>query len=154
MLQFQCQKLVQNRNPGSLCRNNVILCSASSEEARIAVLGASGYTGADCVRLAALHPKLKITTLTAERHAGKDFSEVYPHLRFAGPENPKLIKIQDVNFGDIDAVFCCLPHATTQEIIAGLPEHVQIVDLSAIIAHVKYQNFINYRAIEAIIAYK
>lgn len=38
---------------------------------RVAVLGASGYTGAEVVRLSALHPNLKITTLTGDRQAGK-----------------------------------------------------------------------------------
>jgi N-acetyl-gamma-glutamyl-phosphate reductase len=37
----------------------------------VAVLGASGYTGAEVARLAALHPNLKITTLTGDRQAGK-----------------------------------------------------------------------------------
>ena len=39
--------------------------------------------------------------------------------------------MKDADFSDIDCVFCCLPHGTTQEIIAGLPEHVKVVDLSA-----------------------
>ncbi len=41
------------------------------------------------------------------------FSDVFPHLVTA-TNVPKLVKIDDVNFGDVDAVFCCLPHATTQ----------------------------------------
>jgi len=54
---------------------------------------------------------------------------VYPHLASYGL--PDLIKIDEVNFSDIELVFCCLPHGTTQDIIAGLPEHIRIVDLSA-----------------------
>jgi N-acetyl-gamma-glutamyl-phosphate reductase len=54
---------------------------------------------------------------------------VYPHLRFAGL--PALIKHTEVDFSDVALVFCCLPHGTTQPIIAGLPAHVKIVDLSA-----------------------
>eukprot|EP00775_Hariotina_reticulata_P002456 gene2456-2759_t len=97
---------------------------------RVAVLGASGYTGAEVVRLSALHPNLKITALTGDRQAGKAFSDVFPHLMTAA-DVPKLVKIDDVDFSDVDAVFCCLPHATTQKIIKGLPEHLKIVDLSA-----------------------
>lgn len=41
------------------------------EAARVAVLGASGYTGAEVVRLTALHPGIKITALTGDRAAGK-----------------------------------------------------------------------------------
>ncbi len=43
----------------------------AAEPARIAVLGASGYTGAEVVRLSALHPGIKITALTGEKQAGK-----------------------------------------------------------------------------------
>lgn len=44
---------------------------------------------------------------------------------------PSLTKISDVNWDAIDAAFCCLPHATTQEIVASLPKHIKVVDLSA-----------------------
>jgi N-acetyl-gamma-glutamyl-phosphate reductase len=58
------------------------------------------------------------------------FSEVFPHLVTAA-DVPNLVKIDDVDFAGVDAVFCCLPHATTQKIIKALPEHLKIVDLSA-----------------------
>ncbi|KAG2454794.1 hypothetical protein HYH02_000629 [Chlamydomonas schloesseri] len=98
--------------------------------AKIAVLGASGYTGAEVVRLTALHPNIKVTVLTGDKQAGKAFSDVFPHLVTA-TNVPKLVKIDDVNFGDVDAVFCCLPHATTQEVIKKLPSSLKVVDLSA-----------------------
>jgi N-acetyl-gamma-glutamyl-phosphate reductase len=56
-------------------------------------------------------------------------SEVYPHLRHM--DLPRLTTIEDVNFDDIDLVFCALPHATSQQVIAALPETVKVVDLSA-----------------------
>eukprot|EP00879_Flechtneria_rotunda_P003014 GHRR01003232.1.p1 GENE.GHRR01003232.1~~GHRR01003232.1.p1 ORF type:complete len:409 (+),score=107.05 GHRR01003232.1:1-1227(+) len=104
--------------------------SATKDVCQVAVLGASGYTGAEVVRLAALHPHLKVTALTGDRQAGKAFSEVFPHLVTA-LDVPKLVKIDDVDFSDVEAVFCCLPHATTQKIISALPQHLKIVDLSA-----------------------
>lgn len=55
---------------------------------------------------------------------------MFPHLAPA-TDVPRLVKIADVNFADVDAVFCCLPHATTQEIVKGLPSSVKVVDLSA-----------------------
>jgi N-acetyl-gamma-glutamyl-phosphate reductase len=58
------------------------------------------------------------------------FSDVFPHLVTAS-DVPKLVKIDDVNFGDVDAVFCCLPHATTQKVISSLPTSLKVVDLSA-----------------------
>ena len=63
-------------------------------------------------------------------HAMQSFSDVYPHLRTA-TDVPTLVKIADVNWDEVDAAFCCLPHATTQETLAQLPKHIKIVDLSA-----------------------
>ncbi|GBF90163.1 N-acetyl-gamma-glutamyl-phosphate reductase [Raphidocelis subcapitata] len=107
-----------------------LVVRASKDTCRVAVLGASGYTGAEVVRLSALHPNISITALTGEKQAGKPFAEVFPHLVAASNVGP-LVKISDVEFADVDAVFCCLPHATTQQIIKGLPKHLKIVDLSA-----------------------
>ncbi|KXZ43380.1 hypothetical protein GPECTOR_92g603 [Gonium pectorale] len=101
-----------------------------TDVARIAVLGASGYTGAEVVRLSALHPNIKVTVLTGDKQAGKNFSDVFPHL-VAATNVPKLVKIDDVNWADVDAAFCCLPHATTQEVIKKLPSSLKVVDLSA-----------------------
>lgn len=105
--------------------------TTNAEPVRLAILGASGYTGADCIRLAFRHPNIKITALTAERQAGRPFSDVYPHLGWTIPDTPDLVKISDVDFDKVDVAFCCLPHATTQEIIASLPPRVKVVDLSA-----------------------
>jgi N-acetyl-gamma-glutamyl-phosphate reductase len=96
---------------------------------QIAILGASGYTGAELVRLIATHPSLEIRALTADRKAGQGMGEVFPHLRHL--ELPKLTTIAEVDFGGIDLAFCALPHAMTQEVVAGLPRSLRIVDLSA-----------------------
>ena len=53
---------------------------ANTKTIRAAVLGASGYTGADMIRLAALHPAIRITTLIAKGHAGQTLAQVFPHL--------------------------------------------------------------------------
>lgn len=96
---------------------------------RTAILGASGYTGAELLRLLHNHPAFTITALTGDSQAGKSMAQVYPHLRGRGL--PALVKHTAVDFSAVDFVFCCLPHGTTQEIIAGLPQSVRIVDLSA-----------------------
>ncbi|HMQ92603.1 MAG TPA: N-acetyl-gamma-glutamyl-phosphate reductase [Amaricoccus sp.] len=95
----------------------------------IAILGASGYTGAELVRLIATHPFLRIAALSADRKAGMSMGEVFPHLRHL--DLPPLQPIGAVDFAAIDLVFCALPHATSQEVIAGLPRSLRIVDLSA-----------------------
>jgi len=99
------------------------------DEIKTAILGASGYTGAELLRLLVGHPAFRVTALTADRKAGQSMASVFPHL--APLALPDLVAIDQVDFGAIDAVFCCLPHGTTQEVIAGLPESVKICDLSA-----------------------
>jgi N-acetyl-gamma-glutamyl-phosphate reductase len=96
---------------------------------RIAILGASGYTGAELVRLIATHPEMKIVALSADRKAGMSMAEVFPFLRHL--DLPVLQKIDEIDFSGVDLCFCALPHATTQEVIAKLPRSLKIVDLSA-----------------------
>ncbi len=95
----------------------------------IAILGASGYTGAELIRLIATHPSMRITALSGERKAGQPLAQVFPHLRHL--DLPDLVKIADIDFSDIDLAFCALPHKTSQEVIAKLPRDLKIVDLSA-----------------------
>lgn len=95
----------------------------------IAILGASGYTGAELVRLIATHPAMRISALSADRKAGLSMGSVFPHLRHL--DLPGLSTIDEVDFSAIDLAFCALPHATSQEVIATLPRDLRIVDLSA-----------------------
>ena len=96
---------------------------------RIAILGASGYTGAELVRLLATHPNMRIVALSADRKAGMAMAEVFPFLRHL--DLPKLVKIEEIDFSNVDLCFCALPHATTQEVVGRLPRGLKIVDLSA-----------------------
>ncbi len=95
----------------------------------IAILGASGYTGAELVRLILGHPDLTITALTGDRKAGQPMASVYPFLR--GYDLPDLVKIEEVDFSTIDLAFCALPHATSQGVIKELPSDLKVIDLSA-----------------------
>jgi N-acetyl-gamma-glutamyl-phosphate reductase len=95
----------------------------------IAILGASGYTGAELVRLIAEHPNMTIKALSADRKAGMDMAQVFPHLRHL--DLPSLCKIDEIDFSQIDLCFCALPHATSQAVIRDLPKSLKIVDLSA-----------------------
>lgn len=95
----------------------------------VAILGASGYTGAEAIRLLLKHPSVKIAALTGESQAGKSVGEVYPHL--AAADLPDLVTIEQVDFSAIQAVFACLPHATTQAVVKALPGHVKVIDVSA-----------------------
>jgi N-acetyl-gamma-glutamyl-phosphate reductase len=101
----------------------------STNRLRIGVLGASGYTGAELVRLLARHPQVEIRLLTADRQAGKPLADVFP--QFGHLKLPTLVKIEEADWSGIDLAFCCLPHGTTQEVIVKLPRHLKVVDLSA-----------------------
>ncbi|MFT6445866.1 N-acetyl-gamma-glutamyl-phosphate reductase [Sulfitobacter pontiacus] len=95
----------------------------------IAILGASGYTGAELIRLIAGHSFMQIKALGANSKAGQTIAEVFPHLRHL--DLPALVTIEEIDFSDIDLCFCALPHKTSQEVIANLPKDLKIVDLSA-----------------------
>ncbi len=100
-----------------------------SSPIRVGILGASGYTGAELVRLLLRHPHVEIRALTAERQAGKPMAQVFPHLGcYALPD---LVKIEDVHWDKLDAVLCALPHGTTQTVVSALPHTLKVVDLSA-----------------------
>ena len=99
------------------------------QDKSVAILGASGYTGAELVRLIATHPAMRIAALTADRKAGQAMGAVFPHLRHL--DLPSLTTIDAVDFATVDLVFCALPHATSQAVIAGLPRGPKVVDLSA-----------------------
>ncbi len=93
------------------------------------ILGASGYTGAELLRLLIHHPHIEIIGLSAERNAGQSVADVFPHLAIYNL--PGMVHIDVLNFMKADLVFCALPHGTTQKVIAALPKHVRVVDLSA-----------------------
>lgn len=96
---------------------------------KIAILGASGYTGAELVRLIASHPHIEIAALSGNSKAGQSMASVFPHLRHL--DLPVLTTIDDMDFTGIDLAFCALPHKTSQEVISKLPKTLKIVDLSA-----------------------
>src|SRR6185312_3734979 len=103
-------------------------------KARIGVLGASGYTGGELVRMLLRHPRVEIALLTAERSAGKAMREVFP--QFSPFDLPKLVAIDGLDWigANLDLIFCALPHATTQKVITQIfaaTPNAKVVDLSA-----------------------
>jgi N-acetyl-gamma-glutamyl-phosphate reductase len=105
-----------------------------ASKAKVGVLGASGYTGSELVRMLLRHPKVAITLLTAERSAGKKMRDVFP--QFSPFELPTLVALDGLVWvgAGLDVAFCALPHATTQKVIKGLlaaAPSTKVVDLSA-----------------------
>lgn len=104
----------------------------TDSKARIAILGASGYTGAELLRLLVRHPGVAVVALTADRKAGQPLADVFP--QFAGLDLPHLTTIAELDLDAVDLVFCALPHGTTQTVIADLLTRkpaLKVVDLSA-----------------------
>jgi N-acetyl-gamma-glutamyl-phosphate reductase len=105
-----------------------------ADKTRIAVLGASGYTGAELLRLLIRHPRVEIVLLTADRRAGQHMGDVFP--QFSPYALPQLVSLEGLDWttAGIDLVFCALPHATTQKVIKELlakAPKTRVVDLSA-----------------------
>ena len=105
-----------------------------SAKKKIGILGASGYTGAELVRLLLRHPRVEIAVLTADRRAGQLMGDVFP--QFAPYDLPRLVTIDEVDWAKakLDLVLCALPHATTQKVLKDLlakAPDIKVVDLSA-----------------------
>ena len=103
-------------------------------KAKIGVLGASGYTGSELVRLLLRHPRAELKLLTAERSAGKAMRDVFP--QFAPFDLPTLVALEGIDWAAaaLDVAFCALPHATTQKVVKALlaaAPATKVVDLSA-----------------------
>src|SRR5512142_2492756 len=104
-----------------------------ASKARVGVLGASGYTGAELVRLLLRHPRVKIALLTAERSAGKVMRDVFP--QFSPFDLPMLVAVHGLDWvgASLDVAFCALTHGTTQTVIKTLhaaAPSTKVVDLS------------------------
>ncbi|MEK7309010.1 MAG: N-acetyl-gamma-glutamyl-phosphate reductase [Nitrospirota bacterium] len=97
---------------------------------KVAIIGASGYTGAELLRLLAQHPQVKITAVTSERSAGKSVAGMFPNLRDC---NLIFEPLKIKNLGNkADLFFLCLPHKTSQEAVAFLYKSgKRVIDLSA-----------------------
>jgi N-acetyl-gamma-glutamyl-phosphate reductase len=94
-----------------------------------AILGASGYTGAETIRLLAHHKNVRVGAITANAQAGRSLGDLFPHLHpFA---DRTLVKAEDVNWDGVDVAFGCLPHGASEELLGELPAHVTVIDLSA-----------------------
>src|SRR5687768_16197448 len=108
-----------------------------SEQLRVGIVGAAGYTGLELIRLLHLHPRLELCWVAARENAGKTLGEVAPGLQgvaeigdlrldaFAPADAVELAK-------ELDVVFCALPHGASSEAVAALyAAGLIVVDLSA-----------------------
>ncbi|MBW3536797.1 MAG: N-acetyl-gamma-glutamyl-phosphate reductase [Actinobacteria bacterium] len=98
---------------------------------KTAVLGASGYSGAELLRLCSLHPDLDVIVAGARSAAGQQVADFYPSLALSYPDLELRAMDPGVASG-CDLVFSALPHGASQELVpAVLQAGAKVVDLAA-----------------------
>jgi len=104
---------------------------SATERVKVAILGATGYSGIEAVRLLAFHPFVELTVLTSEHYVGREVAQVYRHL--AGLDLPAFEELRpDLIKGRAEVVISCLPEHAGIEVIRDLIENgVKVIDLSA-----------------------
>lgn len=96
---------------------------------KIAIVGATGFTGSELVRLLVNHPGVEITAITSESRTGERFSDVHPH--FAGICDTVLVKAAEVSDENTDLAFLALPHGVSMDYAEAYKDkNFKIVDLS------------------------
>jgi N-acetyl-gamma-glutamyl-phosphate reductase len=98
---------------------------------KIAIVGATGYTGAELLRLLLLHPEVEVTALTSQKYAGMEIDRVFPSLA-----SRIKVKCEELSVDRIsekaDFVFTAVPHKTAMETVPLFHQrHKKVVDLSA-----------------------
>jgi len=103
---------------------------ASTNRVKVGILGATGYSGIEAVRLLAGHPFVELSVLTSEHYAGREVAEVYRHL--AGVDLPPLEELRaDLIKGRAEVVFACLPEKVATAMIAELVQDgTKVIDFS------------------------
>jgi N-acetyl-gamma-glutamyl-phosphate reductase len=97
----------------------------------VGVVGASGYTGAELLRLCAGRPDLAVGWATADTHAGSTVASLYPSLAAAYPTTT-FVSFDPALADDVDVVFLALPHGASQAVVPDLlARGVKVVDLAA-----------------------
>lgn len=98
---------------------------------KIAIIGASGYTGGELSRILLNHPYVKITAVTSRQYDGKELAQIFPHLR-----NAFSLRCENLSVNELvqraDLFFTAVPHKTAMEIVPDLLQAgKKVIDLSA-----------------------
>ncbi|MBF0146544.1 MAG: N-acetyl-gamma-glutamyl-phosphate reductase [Magnetococcales bacterium] len=97
----------------------------------VGIQGASGYTGAELIRLLSAHPQVEIGFVTSERYAGQAMDRIFPHLSLRQDLVCRPLE-DESGFASCQVVFCALPHETSMKVVPKLlRQGLKVVDLSA-----------------------
>ncbi len=98
---------------------------------RVGVVGATGYTGVELVRLLSRHPKIKLAALTAERNVGQPIWKLFPSVLKETDLVCQPLEVEPLSKA-CDFLFLALPHKAAMEVAPGFLERgLKVVDLSA-----------------------
>lgn len=96
---------------------------------KIGIIGATGYTGSELVRILTNHPDIEIQVITSESRAGELLSDVHPFLQ--GIADQKLIPLDQIDDYELDLVFLALPHGVSMDFVKRFNDKpFKIIDLS------------------------
>ena len=93
----------------------------------VAIVGASGYTGGELLRILLNHPEVEVTDVSSRKYDGTPIEKVHPHLRDTG------LVFENINPSDFDAdvIFTSTPHGASMKIVPDLLETgAKVIDLS------------------------
>lgn len=95
---------------------------------RVGILGATGYTGHELVRLLHGHKEAELTYISSGTTVGKSYGEIYPHTL---PAKPRILEDQN-SIPPLEVLFCALPHGITAGLTPGLlDKKIKVIDLGA-----------------------
>ncbi|MBN1446351.1 MAG: N-acetyl-gamma-glutamyl-phosphate reductase [Bacteroidetes bacterium] len=102
---------------------------SNTHTVRVAIIGATGYTGSELVRILLRHPRVEIAAITSERRAGEKFADVHPHFHGILPH--RLESVENLAAYELDVVFLALPHGVSMDFVKKFhDERFRIIDLS------------------------
>lgn len=96
---------------------------------QVGIIGGSGYSGGELLRLLGAHPNFSVGPVTAYTHAGEAITAIHPSLTQYGDKKFDSFDPQD--FRGCDLVFVALPHGESATVVAQLPSTTKVVDLGA-----------------------
>jgi N-acetyl-gamma-glutamyl-phosphate reductase len=95
---------------------------------KVCVAGGSGYGGVELIQILLRHPDVEIVSVSSERHAGTEVTDLYPHLRDVISLHFSTLKelVQE----DCDVLFLALPHGQAMKVVPEVAEKTLVIDLS------------------------
>ncbi len=96
---------------------------------KIGVVGASGYTGGELLRLIDLHPSFEVVTISAHSNAGEFITTLHPQLSQYAGKKFSALDVKALNACDL--VFLALPHGQSAAVVSQLSQDLPIIDLGA-----------------------